>query len=95
MNKAASKYFVEQAKFIRRDLRNGDYQEHEIPEIIAVIWRDDEDELRRAYEIESLAELKAGILAQLPAKRKVKKARKKTSKKAKKTKSKKRSWWFW
>ena len=85
-NQAAKKYFNSQARFVRRDLRMNYYKESELPQVIADIWRDDEDELRRSYAIGSLAELKKGIMSafqgtrapKTPAKKKVaKKAAKK------------------
>jgi len=89
-----AEYFAYEAKLLRRDLRNGSYSEADLPEVIAGIWRDDEDELRRAYGIDSHAELKSGVMAALPTKRAAKKAKKKFAKKtAKKVKRKSRAWW--
>ena len=95
MNKAATRYFAEQAKYLRRDLRAGQFTQAELPEVIAGIWRDDEYELQRSYDIKSLAELKFGILKALPTKKRG--VPKKVAKKPKTAKKSKRksSWWPW
>lgn len=59
------KLYRDNAKFYRRDLRNGSIKPQEIAAYLRSDWEKDEDEFRDAYGITSFAQYKAGMLAAL------------------------------
>jgi len=91
MNKALERYWLEERKFFKRDLKAG----HAEASDLKVFWDDKVED--RSKEIDPSATFSSYYeFVTSGGKKVVKKTSKKTAKKkrAKKT-SKRRSWWFW
>lgn len=89
MHKGLEKYWLEERKFYRRDLKAG----HVSPEDLKVFWDDKVGDRSHEYDPSATyAEYRAFVLAGKEAK---KKAPKKAAKKKTKKKAKRSSWWPW